>query len=128
MIFLTNSGLQYFDFEGSYSLGFTVDKYSNFWAHEQLERPSKKAKLFPIMQYTGLTDKNEKEIYENDIIQFNIDFGYGNCLVIARVIYKDAGFQFESDAGCEYGISNLGEVIGNIYENPELLESIKDKQ
>lgn len=58
MIILENSGLQYYDFEGSYSLGFTVDGYSGFWAHEQYDALSKKASKFPIMQFTGMIGKN----------------------------------------------------------------------
>lgn len=47
MIYLENTGLQYFDFEGSYSLGFTVDGYEEFWAHEQYNNATKKSTKFP---------------------------------------------------------------------------------
>ena len=76
----------------------------------------------PHSQYTGLKDTNGKEIYEGDLLNIVIDFGYGPQGVIAKVVWKDSGWQFDSDAGCEYGADGVGEVIGNIYENPELLE------
>lgn len=75
-----------------------------------------------LMQYTGLKDGNGKEIYEGDLIELKIDFGYGPQPVIASVIWEGAGWQFDSDAGCAYGSDAVGEVIGNIYENPDLLE------
>jgi uncharacterized phage protein (TIGR01671 family) len=83
-----------------------------------------------IMQYTGLKDKNGKEIYEGDIINvFDYDtefLGYGN------VIFKYHSWcinWIDSRSECimkfDEFIENGREinVIGNIYENPELLES-----
>jgi len=71
---------------------------------------------FPIMQYTGLKDKNGKEIYEGDIVQKS----YGAYPVTVSEFH---GYRFM------WGLDNLckddairGEVIGNIYVNPELLE------
>jgi uncharacterized phage protein (TIGR01671 family) len=123
MVFLKNSGLQYFDFEGSYSLGFTVDGYSGFWAHEQYERLTKEAQLFRIMQFTGVLDKNGKDIYEGDIV-----------LQLTNNGYKPEEVKF--DFGCFYAgfhtgsstqkrpklLSKKVEVVGNIYENVELLK------
>ena len=80
---------------------------------------------YALMQYTGLKDKNGVEIYEADILKTKIDFGYGPQPVTAKVIWKDAGWQFDSEAGCAYGASGGFEVIGNIYQNPELLEASK---
>jgi uncharacterized phage protein (TIGR01671 family) len=76
-----------------------------------------------LMQYTGLKDKNGKEIYESDIV--NID--YGNTIVRAEVEYCICGFRgtTDSDAWELDGYVNI-EIIGNIYENPELLEGRQD--
>lgn len=75
---------------------------------------------FILMQYTGLHDKNGKEIYEGDIVKsyYYIDTPNGEQ---ERFNQKVINY---NDVLCEYKINafeNL-EVIGNIYENPELLE------
>jgi uncharacterized phage protein (TIGR01671 family) len=75
---------------------------------------------YEIMQFTGLTDKNGKEIYEGDVVkleQWNPK--------IWEVIFNRGGFCFRKDKDdrfyndCKY--LEDGEVIGNIYENPELM-------
>jgi len=73
-----------------------------------------------LMQYTGLKDANGVEIYEGDVVDF-----YGvNCEVIWAE--SDASFFVESPdkSLCESGqeFSENCEVIGNIYQNPELLK------
>ena len=75
---------------------------------------------FVIMQYTGLKDKNGVEIYEGDIIR-HLDRNYS-------VVYDEATASFilkeANDEGWCLGGSGWREVevIGNIFENPELLE------
>ncbi len=76
-----------------------------------------------LMQYTGLKDKNGVEIYEGDFIRENDgDGGY----IYAEVVYHNCGFMGkEKGFEPEYPISAFRdevEVIGNIYENPELFE------
>lgn len=82
---------------------------------------------FDLMQFTGLHDKNGKEIYEADIVRF-ADFSeqYSEEDEI-RFINREVSF-FGGSFGVE-GISDLYEicyagceVIGNIYENKNLLE------
>lgn len=73
-----------------------------------------------IMQYTGLKDKNGKEIYEGDIIKGWKDSHWhdGKDRVLKEVEWIDelGGFNIIQIEMREC------EVIGNIYENPELLE------
>ena len=75
--------------------------------------------LGAIMQYTGLKDKNGKEIYEGDILHyyFNTDVEWKT---IVEWQYHIAGF-FMSDGDFH---EEHREVIGNIYENPDLLEGV----
>lgn len=85
-----------------------------------------------IMQYTGLKDKNGKEIYEGDIVKWSDgDYKHPSNPRIAEVRFDPelCFFAFNVDGGHKFGFSNFIytdtekhiEVIGNIYENPELL-------
>ncbi|MEF3330589.1 YopX family protein [Oceanobacillus oncorhynchi] len=84
--------------------------------------------LIPL-QYTGLKDKNGKEIFEGDIISTDLSRPY---LIVE---FRNGGFMYQChDSGEDYYDFMLppaddvieqdhwGEIIGNIYENPELLE------
>ncbi|QDS35855.1 YopX family protein [Brevibacillus brevis] len=68
---------------------------------------------YEFMQYTGLCDKNGKEIYEGDIL-----FWDGGFKVYTTVRFKDGMF-LAGDMPLYDCVDE--EVIGNIYENPELL-------
>lgn len=75
-----------------------------------------------VGQYTGLTDKNGKKIFEGDIVKNSRDVGL--------LYYKEKNSAF-TVKGWEYGYwlwhdKEDIEVIGNIYDNPELLQ--EDKQ
>lgn len=83
-----------------------------------------------IMQSTGHTDENEKEIFEGDILAVKTDDGTLNVNVFWDEV--QALFMFESkqynerEALVELLEDNSYpfEIIGNIYENPELLKEV----
>ena len=82
----------------------------------------------PLMQYTGLKDKNGVEIYEGDIIKSpemveRFDGGYDDGLYICNWDKEVAGFFCGGITSSQmWLIEDIEcEVIGNIYENPELL-------
>ena len=67
-----------------------------------------------LMQFTGLMDKNDREIYEGDLVKNPEYYGEEATTV---VLSNGAWRPLELD----YSETNQWEVIGNIYENPELL-------
>ena len=84
-------------------------------------------KEFILMQYTGLHDKNGKEIYEGDIVSCQDHF---NNRFVKPVVYEKDAFivkgdgtslaGYTADIQWEQRLCGLGEIeiIGNIYENP----------
>lgn len=80
--------------------------------------------VYPVLtgtveQYTGLKDKNGVKIYENDILKY-IDFRNEESIIQVWWDEEDSCFNFGNRNLSM--IRNKIEVIGNIYENPELLE------
>ncbi|WP_373128744.1 YopX family protein [Streptococcus lutetiensis] len=87
---------------------------------------------FILMQSTGLKDKNGTEIYEGDIVKYK----YDDTNTLAEAVAYDevlGGFGLvdnDAQGGCIFTFGELSEdidftsleIVGNIYENPELLK------
>ncbi len=80
-----------------------------------------------LMQYTGQKDKNGKEIYEGDILKYNFPYdGRLKHVSPVKFLETEASFGIKDIYGNEIPLyritaNNYSEVIGNIYENKELL-------
>ena len=79
-----------------------------------------------LMQYSGLTDMMEKEIYEGDILFESFGERY------YKVVFENGSFRAEFEGDFEEHSFDLidvvaqgCEVVGNIYENPELMEEVR---
>ena len=80
-----------------------------------------------VGQFTGLLDKDGKEIYEGDILH-TITFGFNPEEYTAIILYRNCSFQLSNGRNLFYfGQSDLTKmddtiVIGNIYDNPDLIK------
>lgn len=118
--------------------GFSLDgecvlmgEWANVCTSFMFENNNRKRTDLKLMQFTGLKDKNEKEIYEGDIVSY--DRGVGNWTgkrmsTTHTIVFSEEVFAFVMDYGSSYiklrkHWNYIYEVIGNIYENPELLST-----
>lgn len=79
--------------------------------------------LETVGQFTGLSDKNGKKIYEGDLLLID---GYEGVKIYNKVGIKDGCFGYLGERSgkllpfCHYNVAE--EIAGNIYDNPELIK------
>lgn len=105
-----------------YSLsGMPGMRYPSRWDSVDLEETD----TWKVMQFTGLHDRNGKEIWEGDIVKFETLDAINNQTLVGAIKYSEHGTRFGVEIehrGLLQFYPNYTEVIGNIYENPELIE------
>jgi len=109
-----------------------IMRYEQMWWNDSwIEFISERDNPYPVQRFivmlcTGFKDRNKKKIYENDIVRYSDKY-------TAVVVWKDTGFGLEFLGEVEspqtwYYLpnSNVLEILGNIYENPELIVVLSD--
>lgn len=118
---------------GYYTEGYYIDGTAVSWI-EVVDRKKKDTECPTVIpdtvgQFTGLTDKNGKRIFEGDIVEHHVQ---GDILVNRGVVNWD-----KENARWAYRLNTMNpcfafynpkafEVIGNIHDNPELLGGVGD--
>ena len=111
-------------------LEFRVKKENGEWRHVGVTVASGNCKAETFGQFSGMTDKNGGKIYEGDIIRIKNSFILGKPL-IGKVVWESGGLVFkymnpihggEGIAGLLLICNSEGEIIGNIFDNPGLLD------
>jgi uncharacterized phage protein (TIGR01671 family) len=98
-----------------------VEEHLNFAMMSELLEAAQQRYVF--QQFTGLHDKNGREIYEGDVVYFEVFDGLVDVSDKAKVYFKDGCFRLNHiHPLCDYFNVGTVEVIGNNYENPELVK------
>lgn len=97
------------------NLPIFYDKHTGCWHRKNKDR-------FVLMQSTGLTDKTGAEIYEGDIVTNCIEDVTGFVYFDAKQLQIVISGKNKNWYMCGNNTFRNCEVIGNIYENPELME------
>ena len=110
------------DIKGNWHIGLLAH-IGNAWYISNKAGVSTAFEVIPetVGQYTGLTDKNGKKIFEGDIVrEYGGEFAQGFYEIDRKLIVEIpntlANLILGSDCGCKY------EIIGNIHDNRELLK------
>jgi uncharacterized phage protein (TIGR01671 family) len=119
-------GMNVGDYDSDMSASIYPTTFESFLDNENIK----------VMQFTGLKDKNGKEIYEGDIIEATYIHGAVQCegewiaALASKLVAKEFKERFtvkdiRDPIKTSFGIMRVPgklEIIGNIYENPEMLK------
>ncbi len=109
--------MYYFDFENNIEV-----RSGHLWIVHEEGAISSKSPSIKIMQYTGLKDRNDKEIYVGDLVAVA---DYANWEGLYKIIWdeKNLMYMLEDAYGDKEKMCEFEHYLikGNIYENPELL-------
>lgn len=100
-----------------------IDKYGTIlhWGKSGLRMVSPETHI--VQRGTGMKDVNGKEIFEGDIIKVHADKKYPlSCEHIEGVIFSRGAFRPSNGLGNISDNISLTEIIGNIFENPDLIK------
>tara|TARA_R110000851_G_scaffold138591_1_gene275285 strand:+ start:133 stop:531 length:399 start_codon:yes stop_codon:yes gene_type:complete len=125
-------GFAFFEKEIGFNIRVSSSGYSDMhYTHEEREYMAinqvDKKPEFALMQYTGLKDKNGIEIYEGDILK--LDLIHHPCGIkepikdseISAVYWDNIEMRFRNKFNYA-GNFKYAEIIGNIHQNPELIQ------
>ncbi|ERR1700744_115012 len=115
---------------------FPDGNLTNIWTIRSGPSYISQSDKFIPMQSTGLKDKNGKEIFEADVLKIRIAYEEGDeqvtyeveNAVMALIDLKEKDvicYTFHHMGNKTFSATIDGVIIGNIYENPELLERLK---
>lgn len=115
--------------EGYYLSCYYPGNSTDQIGHFIVEYPGKYHEIYKdtLCQYTGLTDKNGKKIFEGDILSAHLDDQHLDDITYVKITWN--GFSWcmrestEDDVMSEFDC-NTFEVCGNIFDNPELIGGI----
>lgn len=109
--------------------GLLVNKHGKWYINKPGSPVSYEIQPETICQYTGLIDKNGKKIWEGDIVgywdTYSTENGLSEADCIGKVVWDDEtiSFQVTNRLSAEsYEVLDECSVIGNVFDNPELLE------
>lgn len=108
-----------------------TDEIKQICDHTQLEH-AHSVNPDTVGQYTGLTDETGKKIFEGDIVKVYLEISYLpsrpktiDTLGVVEFNKEKSSYYSVSTSGEEYAMCFIKDVIGNIHDNPELLEEKK---
>ena len=111
------------DYSGNWVFGWLSGPDTiHFEAANQYQWTAEEVLPETIGQYTGFKDNSDQDIYEGDIIRFVIKIAGRTYQQVAKVVFEQGMFILSADDDYTLNRIRNKRVIGNIYENPELIE------